>query len=125
MLHMKRSLLCIKQTEFVTLSKRALVECNHASSSCCRDVVEIPGRGARHVASSDCIPARKPYSAATCPTHSMLLCVVLSIQDEREVLGAIPYAANDVYLHTDRALMPVTTKVNAAPMAYHVVPALV
>jgi predicted NAD/FAD-binding protein len=43
-------------------------------------------------------------------THSDVSLALLgagATPDERDVLSAIPYNSNDVYLHTDEALMPV------------------
>lgn len=44
-------------------------------------------------------------------THSDISLSLLgagATEEEQAVLGAIPYNNNDIYLHTDEALMPVS-----------------
>lgn len=53
------------------------------------------------------------YDAVVLATHSDISLKLLgggATAEEREVLEAIPYNANDVYLHTDEGMMPVDKK---------------
>jgi hypothetical protein len=51
------------------------------------------------------------YDAVVLATHSDISLSLLgagATEEERTVLKAIPYNNNDIYLHTDEALMPVS-----------------
>lgn len=53
------------------------------------------------------------FDAVVLATHSDISLRILGDEataQEQEVLGAIPYNTNDVYLHTDEAFMPVDKK---------------
>jgi predicted NAD/FAD-binding protein len=51
------------------------------------------------------------FDAVVLATHSDVSLSLLgagATEEERAVLAAIPYNNNDIYLHTDEALMPVS-----------------
>lgn len=64
------------------------------------------------------------FDAAVLATHSDISLSLLgagATAEERAVLSAIPYNNNDIYLHTDEALMPVSEcslPFNAAPCCW-------
>lgn len=54
--------------------------------------------------------ATETFDAVVLATHSDISLQILgdgATEEEKAVLSAIPYNSNDVYLHTDQALMPV------------------
>ena len=56
-----------------------------------------------------CVACR--FDSIVLATHSDISLALLgagATADERRVLSAIPYNNNDIYLHTDEALMPVS-----------------
>lgn len=58
-----------------------------------------------------CVVFLSRFDAVVLATHSDISLSLLgagATEEERAVLGAIPYNNNDIYLHTDEALMPVS-----------------